>query len=191
MNALVQTIDGIQEVLAICPCCGEIFRLVEGKFIFPQKRPKTCEYLEITALEKRLNDQDNRLFSAEERFNDRLEIKRENLIEQGRQVAKKKLRKIDPTFSAKNIDPQDVKVIFNPVEYIIFHGLNSEEGVKLIEFISRSPDSKEQEIIVEAIDKVIRQGYVDFETLHMKDDGSFEIRKTGAYEKSAQTYLNI
>ena len=35
MNILVQTIDSIQEVLAICPCCGEIFRLVEGKWTAP------------------------------------------------------------------------------------------------------------------------------------------------------------
>lgn len=177
MNILVQTIDGIQEVLAICPCCGEIFRLVEGKFIFPQKRPETCEYLELIAFEGKLSDKEKRLASAEERFVERLREQRQQLTEQGRRQAKKKLKKIDPTFSAKDIDPQDVKVIFNPVEYLIFHGLNSEDGVDLVEFVSRSPDSKTQETIVKSIDKTIRDGDVEFETLHMRDDGSFEIRK--------------
>lgn len=177
MNVLIQTIDGIQEVLALCPSCGEIFRLVEGKFIFPQKRPKTCEYLELVALENRLADQEDRLASHEERFDEWLERQREQLTEQGRQLAKRKLRKIDPTFSAKDIDPQDVKVIFDPVEYIIFHGLNSGDGVDLVEFVSRSPDSKAQETIVKSIGKTVRNGDVEFETLHMKDDGSFEIRK--------------
>lgn len=177
MNILVQTIDGIQEVLAICPCCGEIFRLVEAKFIFPQKRPKTCEYWELVALENRVADQEDRLASAEERFSEKLERQREQLIQQGRQLAKRKLKKIDPTFSAKDIDPQDVKVIFDPVEYIIFHGLNSGDGVDFVEFVSRIPDSKAQETIVKSIDKTIRTGDVEFETLHMKDDGSFEIRK--------------
>ena len=177
MNVLVQTIDGIQEVLAICPCCGEIFRLVEGKFIFPQKRPKTCEYLELIAFKEKLSNEEDRLASAEERFEEKLGEQRQQLIEQGRREAKKKLKKIDPTFSAKDIDPQDVKVIFDPVEYLIFHGLNSEDGVDLVEFISRSPASKTQEAIVKSIDKTIRDGDVDFETLHMRDDGSFEIRK--------------
>jgi predicted Holliday junction resolvase-like endonuclease len=177
MNILIQTIDGIQEILAICPCCGEIFRLVEGKFIFPQKRPKTCEYLELVALENRLTDQEDRLTSAEERFSEKLELQREKLTQQGRQLAKRKLKKIDPTFSAKDIDPQDVKVIFDPVEYIIFHGLNSGDGVDFVEFVSRTPDSKTQETIVKSIDNTIRTGDVEFETLHMKDDGSFEIRK--------------
>jgi predicted Holliday junction resolvase-like endonuclease len=177
MNILIQTIDGIQEVLAICPCCGEIFRLVEGKFIFPQKRPRTCEYSELVALEERLADMEERLESAEERFKEKLRAQRDKLIETGRKLAKKKLKKIDPTFSAKDIDPQDVKVIFNPVEYLIFHGLNSEEGVNLVEFVSRSPESKAQEMVAESIDRTVLKGDVEFETLHMRDDGSFEIRK--------------
>ncbi len=177
MNILVQTIDGIQEVLAICPCCGEIFRLVEGKFIFPQKRPKTCEYLELVALEGKVSDDEERLASAEERFEERMRAQRQKFVELGRRQAKKKLKKIDPTFSAKDIDPQDVKVIFDPVEYLIFHGLNSEDGVDLLEFVSRSPDDKRQEAIVLSVEETIRDGNVEFETLHMRDDGSFEIRK--------------
>lgn len=176
-NALVHAIDGIQEVLAVCPCCGEIFRLVEAKFIFPQRPPRTCEYLDLVALERKLAVQDERLASAEERFNARLEDQREGLIERGRRRAKTKLKKIDPTFSGRDIDPQDVKLIFHPVEYIIFHGLNSERGVDLVEFVSRLPDSKAQEMIVRSIDTTVRGGNVEFETLHMKDDGTFEVRK--------------
>ena len=177
MNALIQTVDGIQEVLAICPCCGNIFRLVEGKFIFPKKHPKTCDYHELVARENKLAAEDERLESAEERFKESIKNQKAHLRELGLQEAKRMLKKIDPTFSAKNINPQDVKVIFDPVEYVIFHGLNSEEGVKLVEFISRSPDNKTRESIVESIDMTIRNGDVEFETLRMKDDGSFDIKK--------------
>jgi len=177
INVLVQTIEGIQEVLTICPCCGEIFRLVEGKFIFPQKRPKTCEYLELVAQEGKVSALEDRVGSAEERFDEKLRTQRQRFVEVGRRQAKKKLRKIDPTFSAQGIDPQDVKVIFNPVEYLIFHGLNSEDGVSLVEFVSRAPGAKTEEAIVKSIDRTIRLGDVEFETLHMRDDGSFEIRK--------------
>ena len=92
MNILVQTIDGIQEVLAICPCCGEIFRLVEGKFIFPQKRPRKCEYLELIALEEKLSDEEDRLAPAEERFEEKLRAQRQKFVELGRRQAKKKLK---------------------------------------------------------------------------------------------------
>ena len=90
--------------------------------------------------------------------------------------AKRKLRKIDPTFSGSNTDPQDVKVLFDPVEYIVFRGLNSERGVQLVEFVSRSPENRAQEVTVKSIDRTIRNGSIGVETLHMQDDGSFEIR---------------
>jgi predicted Holliday junction resolvase-like endonuclease len=177
MNLLISTVDGIQGILAICPCCGEIFRLVEGKFILPQKRPKTCEYLELVAVENKVDTEEERVALAEGGFEERFNKQKERLIEQGRRPAKRKLKKIDPTFSGEDIDPQDVKVIFDPVEYIIFHGLSSEKRVDLVEFVSRSPDSKTQEAILESIDMTIRNGNVEFETLHMRDDGSFDLEK--------------
>lgn len=177
MNALIQTIDGIQEVLAICPCCGEIFRLAEGKFIFPQKRPKKCVYLDLVAHENELASKDDRLTSAEQKFDEKLEEQRKPLREQGQRLAKIKLKKIDPTFSGNGIDPQDVKAIFHPAEYIIFHGLTSGTGVDVVEFVSRSPNTKLEETLVESIDSTIRNGDVEFESIHMKDDGSFDVRR--------------
>ena len=181
MNVLARAIDGMQELLAVCPCCGEIFRLVEGKFVFPEKRPEPCEYFELYGFERRLDKEEQRLSSAEERFEERLKAQRQKLTDLGRKKAKRKLRRIDPTFSAKNIDPQDVKVIFDPVEYVIFHGLNSDYEVGLVEFVSRVPQNTRQEStaksIERAIERAIRSGNVDFETLRLKDDGSFEIHK--------------
>jgi predicted Holliday junction resolvase-like endonuclease len=177
MNILVQTIDGIQEILAICPCCGELFRVIEGKFLFPSKPLKSCDYLQLVALEKKLAGDDERLSHAEERFENQMTDQKRRLARKGQKQAKRKLRKIDPVFSARNIDPQDVKVIFDPVEYLIFHGLNSPDGVSLIEFISREPESKQHESTITSIDRTIRNGDVTFETLRLKDDGSFDVHK--------------
>lgn len=176
MNALLNTVNGMQEILGVCPCCGELFRLVEAKFLFPMKTPRTCEYLDLIAFEREVADHHDRLTAAEDRFDERLRQQREALVMEGRRKAKKRLRKIDPVFSARGIDPQDVKVIFEPVEYVIFHGLNS-TGVTSLEFVSRPPESRSQEITVGAVDRAIRKGNVEFETLHLRDDGSLEIRK--------------
>lgn len=176
MNILIQTIDGIQEILGICPCCGEIFRLPEAKFIFPQKRPRDCEYLNLVSLENKVRRDDERLTAAEDRFQEKFDELKGKLVDRGRKQAKRKLKKIDPVFSGKNINPQDVKVIFDPVEYLIFHGLNS-DGVSHVEFVSRMPESKVQETILKTIEKTIESGNVEFETLQLKDDGSFNIKK--------------
>lgn len=176
MNGLAYTIDELQGLLAVCPCCGQMFRLVEGKFVFPQRPLKPCNYSDLTSLEQHLSDVDARLSAAEERFEERLETRRERLREKGMRQAKRKLRKIDPTFSGSKIDPQDVKVLFDPVEYVVFRGLNSERGVQLVEFVSRSPENRAQEVTAKSIERSIKNGSIEFETLHMQDDGSFEIR---------------
>jgi hypothetical protein len=35
---------------------------------------------------------------------------------------------------------------------------------------------RQQEALVESVEKTVRNGNVEFETLRMKDDGTFEIR---------------
>lgn len=177
MNALIETVAGLQGVLGICPCCGEIFRLIEGKFVFPQRQPKTCDYLELVASEKRLSAAEERLQAARDRFDQKLQEQSARLAGQGRRLAKRRLKKIDPTFSGEDVDPQGVKAIFHPVEYIIFHGLGSYAGVDVIEFVSRSPSHKTQEALVRSIDNVVRAGDVEFEILRMRDDGSFEVER--------------
>jgi predicted Holliday junction resolvase-like endonuclease len=168
MNALAQTIDGLQEVLGICPCCGEIFRMVEAKFLFPQKRPRSCVYLELLALESRSNAEQDRIGEAELRFDERFEQQKERLREKARSLVKLRIKKIDPTFTGRNIDPQDVKAVFHPVEYIVFQGLCSSLGVKELKFISRSPKTKAEEALVQSVDQTVQRGNLEFETLHLQ-----------------------
>jgi len=177
VNFLAATIDGLQEILGICPCCGEIFRLVEAKFVFPKKRPRSCDYLDLMALELLASIEQERIGEAEERFEERFDKQKERLREKARRAVKLKMKKIDPTFSGRSIDPQDVKAIFHPVEYVLFHGLCSDSGIKTVRFISRAPASNAQEALVRSVDETVKKGYVEFETLHLKDDGSFAVRK--------------
>jgi predicted Holliday junction resolvase-like endonuclease len=177
MNTLPEAINGLQNVLGICPCCGEIFRLVEGKFIFPQLQPRTCDYLELVGEEQKLAGAQERFQSESDRFEQKVEEQRERWREKGRRRTKRRLKKIDPTFSGNDIDPQDVKAIFHPVEYVIFHGLCSERGVRLVELVSRMPTNRAREVVLKSINDTIRRGDVGFETLHMKDDGTFECVK--------------
>jgi len=62
----------------------------------------------------------------------------------GAKAAKKRLRRIDPVFSGSGLDPQDVKVMFDPVEYIAFRGLNGGE-VREVLLIAEKPCSSPQE----------------------------------------------
>lgn len=187
MSTLTKTIEGVQEILVICPCCGDIFRLVDGKLVFPKKPPKACEYLSLVGLENKFAREDDLLSSSEFEFDEALNAQRHQLTDQGRKQAKQSLKEIDPIFSGAGVDPQDVKVIFDPVEYVVFHGLASESGVQFIEFISRSPNSKRQEALIESISKTIKNGDVEFETLRMRNDGSFDVEVGGVKKITAKT----
>jgi predicted Holliday junction resolvase-like endonuclease len=177
MSSLVQTIDGIQEILGICPCCGEIFRLIEAKFIFPKERARSSSFLELIKFESELEALDQEISEAEREFQVLLDDSRHKLKQDGMQRAYAKLRKIDPIFSGAGVNPHDVKAIFHPVEYIIFHGLNSDERCQSIEFVSREPENNGQEALFRSVDDVIQSGHVHFETLRMIDDGSFEVKR--------------
>jgi len=176
MNALIQTIDGLQELLAVCPCCGEIFRLVEGKFLFPQLRQRESVYTKIVKAEAQLDDEARMLCEEEQALQEHLDEQRSGLRMLGRQNAKNRLKKIDPVFSGQNINPQDVKAIMDPIEYIIFHGHKSDDRCGCIELVSRSPVSKKQEMITKSIRSVVENERVEFETLRMLDDGSFMVK---------------
>lgn len=177
MNPLVEVIDGAQEVLGICPCCGDIFRLVEAKFIFPKRKTRPSEYLDVEELEAQLSAGEVRLSLQEERFEDGLEAKRETLRALGRKQAKQRLRRIDPVFSGRKVDPQDVRVVFDPVEFVVFHGLNAGPDLSHIELVSRVPVTKNEETVADAIGKTIRNGNVDFETLQLDGEGRFRVEK--------------
>jgi hypothetical protein len=63
----------------------------------------------------KLRSEERRLEAAEQRL-DELECKlRDRAATAGRRAAKRLLRKIDPVFSGSGFDPQDVKVMFDPV----------------------------------------------------------------------------
>lgn len=178
MNLFIQTINGMQEILAICPCCGDIFRLVDGKLVLQGKQlANNNPYSHLLKMEKQLAMEDDKISQAESRFADRFEQQKEVLIEQSRKLAKRRLRKIDPVFTQKNIDHQDVKVIFDPVEYIVFKGMGSDRGINEIKLLSREPSSQKSEKLVQSIEKTVKAGNVSFETLYLKDTGCFDVKK--------------
>jgi predicted Holliday junction resolvase-like endonuclease len=84
------------------------------------------------------------------------------------------LKKLDPIFSGRKIDPQDVKVIFDPVEYIVFDGIHKEK-IKKIKLIGRKPKSKKEENIEKSINKAIKQGDYNFKVLRIDKNGNIEL----------------
>jgi predicted Holliday junction resolvase-like endonuclease len=179
MNNLLLFIDNLQNILGYCPCCGSVFLLTDAKLIFTERKENNSEYgkylikqKELEIFEKQIEKMQNNL----EKLQAKHEIIMEDIIEKAREVgrknAKSKLKKLDPIFSGRKIDPQDVKVIFDPIEYVVFNGMHSGNGVKHIELIGRSAKTKRDENIEKNISQAIKVGNYEFKVLRIDNEGN-------------------
>jgi predicted Holliday junction resolvase-like endonuclease len=96
---------------------------------------------------------------------------RERAVRAGLRATKRLLRKIDPVFSGAGYDPQDVKVIFNPVTYVVFQGM-SQGKLQSIQLLARSAQNGATEHIQSSIEQVINRGNVEFRTLRVDTRGT-------------------
>ena len=172
MNNIFFYISEFNNIYGICPCCDELFKLAEASIKFPDKKFPNDPINKIRKEEEFIIKEEEKLVKYEEKMYQSLEIARERHRDSGRKKAKQMLRKIDPYFSGRNVNPQDVKTIFHPIEFITFNGLNSSEYIKNIELVSIKPESKEKELVLKSLIHSIKNGNYKFETLVIDHDGS-------------------
>ena len=179
MRELFYIIDSTQRIAGVCPCCGEIFQLSEAKFIFPRKSPPKSELSDIYKQMKNTDVMEKNLERREvslERFNKKVEGEyqdlRDKALKKGRISAKRKLKQMDSHFSGKGFDPQDVKIIFDPVEFVIFNRLNDGGNpVDKVIFYGDEPRSRRQENVMKSIESIIEKGAFEFSVLRVTDSG--------------------
>src|SRR5205085_6939832 len=111
-RSISETFGALSRLMAVCPCCGELFYVSDAHPYYEGRKPHSV-------LDK-LRAEARRLEGVEQRLEE-LECKlRDRAARAGLRATKRLLRKIDPVFSAAGYDPQDVKVLFNPVTYVVF-----------------------------------------------------------------------
>jgi predicted Holliday junction resolvase-like endonuclease len=159
---LVGAFQEMKRLHGFCPCCGEPFRL-SAATLFTKGAPPRTAFDKVDAEQQKLNE-------AIERFDEKEEAIREKARQLGQAQARKRLKKIATTFTTRRIDPQDVKVLFDPVDYIVFRGLNG-NGVTGIELIDRPAETSRREKVQESIRKTIKQGNVEWQTFRIDADG--------------------
>jgi predicted Holliday junction resolvase-like endonuclease len=153
----------VGHILGVCPCCGELFYLSEARPHLDGKRTNSV-IDRLRAAERRLENAEEALIEAEQ-------VLREKAARSGLRTAKRLLKKIDPVFSRAGYDPQDVKVIFDPVTYVVFDGM-AEDDLSTILLLAKPPEDKTAERIQCSIDKAIKNGNIEFKTLHVDRQGT-------------------
>ena len=159
---LAKVFDAIGQLMGICPCCGELFYVSEARPFYDGQKA-------ITVLD-RLRAGERRLDEAEEKLDEIESDLRKTAARVGLKATKRLLRKIDPVFSGAGYDPQDVKVLFNPITYVVFDGM-SQRNLRNIQLLARPPENSAMERIQNSIEQAIRRGKVEFRTLRVDDRG--------------------
>lgn len=158
-----------RNIFGLCPLCGEIFRLGDIKISYRRKFPMDW-YDELLTEEEKITERESKL-------EEKLREIREKATEHARRVLLPKLlRKVDPLFSKLGYFPQDVKAIFDPIDFVIFDGMNRAEKVKRIVFMDHKTEDREQQIIQKSVERTIDKERYEWETIRISSKtGEMEI----------------
>ncbi len=154
--------EELKQLYGICPCCGDIFRLSDADIFTKTPPPKTVF--------DNISEQQQRLGIAKQNFEDKKGEIKVQATERGRAKAQRKLRKISPFLYDRAVNANDIKVIFDPVEYIVFRGLTDKNCTSL-ELVDHPPETKEHEIVQRSIQHVIEEGNIEWQTFRINDSG--------------------
>lgn len=158
-----------REIFGICPCCGQFFRLSDCK-IYKDER-KRSDWL------ARMQREDRKLDLLEEKVNEDLEFYKEQAREKGRKEASRLTRKVDHIFTPMKLNADDAKVIFHPVDFVVFNGMKAAangEGLKNILLLDGEKRSTEAKQIQQSLRKAVEKEQYEWLTLRVNDDGTIQ-----------------
>ena len=156
-----------RQIFGVCTCCGMIFRLSDAN-VYIKKKP-ALDWMD------KFDRSTVRLDKAEEKIaSEKAEIVKE-AQEKGRKAAMKTIKKIDTIFSPNKYNPDDIKVMFHPVDFVIFNGMKKNDITNLVLF-DREVKDRNQKTLQKSIEKTVDKENYEWITMHVSEDGSFEYK---------------
>lgn len=157
-----------REIFGICPCCGEFFRLSDCKIYKDAKAP--ADWFD------KLNMEERRLDLQELKLEESLEALKSKAREKGRKSANKLVKKVDKVFYPLRLNPDDAKVLFHPVDYIVFDGMKdaSQGGIRQILLLDAGKNSSEGKQIQRSIREAIEKEQYEWITFRINPNGDID-----------------
>jgi len=156
-----------RQIFGICPRSGEFFRLSDCK-IFLKRKPVADWMDRIAFKSEKLNMTEERLEEKEEKL-------REKAREKGRFLAQLAVKKIDPVFTPRKLNPDDAKVIFHPIDYVVFNGMKRGKSIKSIVLLDREVKETNHRTVQKSIERVLERENYEWQTLRVQEDGKIKV----------------
>lgn len=165
MNEIFEQFQEFRKILCVCPHCSDLIRVSDLRLKLNGPAPRTW-----------LDDYDKislTLDKKEERFDKREEKLREIAREKGRKQAEKVFNKaIMPSFKALRLDPFDVKPILNPIDFVVFKGMNKEQSINDIIFLSKVYNVSSLNMLRQQIAQVISKNRYEWQVARINESGN-------------------
>jgi len=156
-----------RQIFGICPHCNDFFRLSDCN-IYVKRKP-VPDWLD------KIGKEMERLTKLEEKLEQKKEELQERAREKGRKQAQKAIKRIDPVFAPRKLNADDAKVIFHPIDYIVFNGMKNGDSIKEIILLDRETKDKSHRFLQRTIEKVIERENYDWQTLRVQEDGTMKV----------------
>ncbi len=165
MSELLTQFQDFRIILCVCPCCGDLVRVSDLRLI--AKGPAMRTWLDDH------EKQEQEWEKKEEKFEEIEEKLREKAIEKGRMEAEKVFNNaISSSFKALKLDPYDVKPILNPVDFIVFKGMDKEDAVSDIILLSKEYNSSSLNSIRRQIEAAISGAKYEWQVARIDERGN-------------------
>lgn len=167
-NELIKFFSIQRQIFGVCNCCGEIFRLSDAN-VYLKKKPTPDWMDKLHASEKRID-------KAEDKVDQQEKEVRETARKKGRKQAENAARKVDTIFHPNKFNPDDAKVMFHPVDFLIFNGMKNKNEIKNLVLFDREVKNKEQKALQKSIEKTVSKENYEFVTMQVSEDGDVEYK---------------
>ena len=164
-NQLLKFFQLQRQIFGVCPHTGNVFRLSECH-IYVKKKPEPDWLQRIEIAQVKIDNISEKLDEREDEVAEQARVK-------GRKEASAAIKKFDNCFNPRKLNPDDSKVIFNPIDYIIFNGMKSGlmKNILLVDSIKTNETDKQ---IQKSIEKTVERENYEWVTLRIADNGDIK-----------------
>ena len=152
-----------RRIFGICPHCSDFFRLSDCK-IYSKKKP-------LVDWKDKLERESGKIDTLEEKILEMKKHLKEKGREKGRRMANRVVKKIDPIFYPRKLNPDDAKVIFHPIDYVVFNGMKNGE-LKNIVLLDRKKGNSTHKKLQRSIESTINHERYEWLTIRVENDGN-------------------
>ncbi len=165
---IINFYSSLRQIFGICPYCECVFRLSDCK-LYQRKKP-------AVDWKEKIDHEIARLDILEEKLEEKIELAREAAREAGRKQADKHIKKHDTIFYPLKLNPNDAKVVFHPVDFIVFNGMNNNNygggSIKNLLLLDKNDKAGEYLNIQKSVEKAVDGGKYEWLTLRVEENGT-------------------